>query len=51
MFQNEMGLSQRVGNAFTELAKPCVSVPLTNVCSEVNYIYWKGGKYIPWLRS
>lgn len=39
---NEMDLSEIVSNAFTELTKSCISVSLTNVCSKINYIYWKG---------
>lgn len=42
VLQNEMGLSQIVSNVFTELAKSCISVSLTNVCRKINYIYWKG---------
>lgn len=42
VLQNEMSLSQIVRNALTELAKSCISVSLTNVCSKINYIYWKG---------
>lgn len=42
VLQNEMCLAQIARNIFTELAKSCISVSLTNVCSKINYIYWKG---------
>lgn len=42
VLENEMGLSHIVSNVFMELAKSCISVSLTNACSKINYVYWKG---------